>query len=67
LQDVQALERVLPPRVPGQVPPGDAMTEEYVLEDVDPTQQARSRGMTALDDEDDEMHPHAERVQCASQ
>jgi len=66
-EDVKALERVLPPRIPGQLPPGDAMIEDYVLEDVDPTQQARSRGMTALDDEDDDMHPHAERVQCASQ
>lgn len=64
--DVRALERILPHRVPEQLPPPDAMVEDFVLDDVDPTQQARSRGMT-LDDDDDDMHPHAERVQCASQ
>lgn len=66
-QDVKALERILPPRIPDQLPPPDAMVEDFVLEDVDPAQQARSRGMTALDEDEDDMHPHAERVQCASQ
>jgi len=63
----KALESVLPPRNTGEVPPPDAMVEDYVLEDIDPTRETqRSRGMN-MDEDDDEMHPGAERVQCASQ
>ncbi|KAF2808594.1 DnaJ-domain-containing protein [Mytilinidion resinicola] len=63
----QALERILPPRKVDIQPPPDAMTEDFTLDSVDPTrEQARARGM-AMDDDDDEMHPGAERVQCASQ
>ncbi|OCK75140.1 DnaJ-domain-containing protein [Lepidopterella palustris CBS 459.81] len=62
-----ALERILPTRRTDQMPPPDAMTEDFSLDSVDPAQeQARARGM-ASDDEDDDMHPGAERVQCASQ
>jgi DnaJ family protein A protein 2 len=65
---IAALESVLAPRAQDQLPPPDAMTEDFQLEDVDPTrEQARSRGMNAMDDEDDEMHGGGERVQCASQ
>jgi DnaJ family protein A protein 2 len=43
------------------------MTKEFTLESVDPTREAqRARGM-AMDDDGDDMHPGAERVQCASQ
>lgn len=66
-EQVKALESVLPPRKPDHLPPPDAMIEDFTLEDVDPTrEEGRSRGMMS-DDEDDEMHPGAERVQCASQ
>jgi len=65
---IAALESVLAPRVQDQLPPPDAMTEDFLLEDVDQTrEQARSRGLAAMEDEDDDMHPGAERVQCQSQ
>lgn len=68
-EQIKALESVLPPRkVPASLPPPDAMTEDFTLDDVDPArEQARARGMAAMDDEDDEMHAGGERVQCASQ
>ncbi|KAF2146632.1 uncharacterized protein K452DRAFT_241568 [Aplosporella prunicola CBS 121167] len=67
-EDRQALERILGPRkVEAPTPPADAMTEDFQLDNVDPTREhARSRG-AAMDDDDDDMHPGAERVQCASQ
>jgi DnaJ homolog subfamily A member 2 len=66
-EQVKALESVLPPRMPQQIPPPDAMTEDYALEKVDPMQEGgRARGATGEDDED-EMHGGGERVQCASQ
>jgi len=66
-EQVKALESVLPARKPQSIPPNDAMTEDYSLEKVDPTQEGgRARGATA-EDEDDEMHAGGERVQCASQ
>lgn len=67
LQNLELLEQVLPPRPQQPVPTSDAMVEDYDLEDVDPRQQARARGATSLEEEDDDMHPGAERVQCASQ
>jgi len=68
-EQIAALESVLPPRpVPASLPPPDAMVEDFSLDDVDPNkEQARARGATGLDDDDDDMHPGAERVQCASQ
>jgi len=66
-EQIKALESVLPPRMPQNVPPPDAMTEDYPLEKVDPTREGqRSQGATGEDD-DDEMHAGGERVQCASQ
>lgn len=68
-EQIKALESVLPPRaVPTSLPPPDAMTEDFTLEDVDPTRESgRARGMGGMEEDDDDMHPGAERVQCASQ
>jgi DnaJ family protein A protein 2 len=68
-EHIRALESVLPPRkAPDALPPANAMTEDFTLEAVDPTrEQARARGMASPDEDDDDMHPGAERVQCASQ
>lgn len=65
-QQVKALESVLPPRKPQAIPPPDAMTEDYALEKVDPMQEG-GRANRMMDDDEDEMHPGGERVQCASQ
>lgn len=66
-QQVKALESVLPPRSPQNIPPADAMTEDYSLEKVDPMQEgSRARGATGEDDEEG-MGEGGERVQCASQ
>ena len=67
-EQVRALESILPPRIQNAAPPSDAMVEDYALEDVDPTREsARARGMTAVDEDDDDMQPGGERVQCATQ
>ena len=66
-QQVKALESVLPPRKPQAIPPPDAMTEDYGLEKVDPTQEGQRANRMAMDDDDDDMHGGGERVQCASQ
>ena len=43
-------------------------TEDFTLDSVDPNREAgRARGMQSPDEDDDDMHPGAERVQCASQ
>lgn len=68
LQNLEMLEKVLPPRMQqASVPSSDAMIEDFELEDVDPRQQARAQGAAGFTDEDDDMHPGAERVQCAQQ
>ncbi|KAK5087079.1 Type I HSP40 co-chaperone [Lithohypha guttulata] len=67
LQNLHLLEQVLPPRIHQQAPSPDAMQEDFDLEDVDPRNQARAQGAAYGEDEEDEMHPGAERVQCASQ
>jgi DnaJ homolog subfamily A member 2 len=64
-KQVAELEAILPPRVTPPQIPADAMVEDFVLEEVDPTREGRVRG--ALDDDDDEMHAGGERVQCATQ
>ncbi|KAF2679310.1 DnaJ-domain-containing protein [Lentithecium fluviatile CBS 122367] len=68
-EHIKALESVLPPRLAaGPTPPPDAMNEDFILEPVDPTREGgRARGVAGMEDEDDEMHSGAERVQCASQ
>jgi len=43
------------------------MTDDFTLEDVDPSREgARAQG-AHMEDEDDEMGAGGERVQCASQ
>lgn len=64
----KALESVLPPRMPQSVPPADAMTEDYTLENLDARDQAGSqRNGMDMDDDDEHEGGGAERVQCASQ
>jgi DnaJ family protein A protein 2 len=61
-----ALRQILPPPSLINVPPATAVSEPVDLEDTD----AHSRGFAndgdAMD-EDEDGHPQAERVQCASQ
>jgi DnaJ family protein A protein 2 len=66
-EQVKALESVLPPRVQTSAPPPNAMMDDFQLEDFDPQRDGGRRGMNAMDEDDDDMHPGAERVQCASQ
>lgn len=67
-EQLHLLEQVLPPRLQQTAPPGDAMIEDYDVEDVDPRYQARAQGAAGGDEEDEDGVPHgAERVQCASQ
>ena len=65
-QQVAALESVLPPRMQGPQPPPDAMVDDFNVDDVDLTREGPRLGATMEDDED-EMGGHGERVQCASQ
>lgn len=70
LQNLDLLEKVLPPRTQQQQPPADSMVEDFVLEDVDQNDyaQARAHGAVGMDeDEEDGVPPGAERMQCASQ
>lgn len=70
LQNLELLEKVLPPRMQQPQPPSDSMVEDYELEEVDPSEgsQARAHGATSMmDEDDDDVPPGAERVQCASQ
>ncbi|KAF7712542.1 DnaJ family protein [Penicillium ucsense] len=70
LQNLDLLEKVLPPRTQQNQPPADAMVEDFELEDIDTTEnsQARAHGAAgAMDEDDDDVPPGAERVQCASQ
>jgi len=68
MQNLHLLESVLPPRAIQNSPTGDAMVEDFELEDVDPRGQARAQGAAGLDDEDEDGIPQgAERMQCASQ
>lgn len=68
LQNLHLLEQVLPTRIQQAPIPNDSMSEDFVLEDVDPRNQARAHGAAGLDDEDEDGMPQgAERMQCASQ
>lgn len=65
---LQMLEQILPPRKPQAIPPKDAMTEDYSLEEVDQSGQRRAQGATSMEEEDEDGVPQAgERMQCASQ
>ncbi|KAI6250035.1 Mitochondrial protein import protein mas5 [Erysiphe necator] len=64
----ETIKKLIPPSVTPILPPTDTMTETVYFEDVDPNDQARAHGATAMDEDDDDGHPAgAERVQCASQ
>jgi DnaJ homolog subfamily A member 2 len=68
IQNVELLEQVLPPRMIQQAPPKDSMVDDYDLEDVDARGHARAQGAAGLgEDDDDDVPPGAERMQCASQ
>lgn len=65
-----ALRNILPPPALINVPPNEAMSEPAALEDVDSSAGAKpfgAQGGMAMDEDDEDGHPHAERVQCASQ
>ncbi|GAM82638.1 hypothetical protein ANO11243_006200 [Dothideomycetidae sp. 11243] len=66
-QQIAALESVLPPRMPQNVPPENAMTEDYELDKVDPEREAARAQQAGMEDEDDEMHGGGGNVQCQSQ
>ncbi|KAK6843259.1 DnaJ like subfamily A member 2 [Apiospora arundinis] len=64
----EALQKLLPAPALQAISPADAMTDSADLEDMDQQQQARVFGSGSMeDDEDEDGHPGAERVQCASQ
>ena len=64
----EALRKLLPPPTLLTTPPQEAMTEPADLEDVDGHSGAKAfGGAGGAEDEDEDGHPHAERVQCASQ
>jgi DnaJ homolog subfamily A member 2 len=65
-QDKAALERILGPRREYAQPPPDAMVDDFQLDDVDPMRDQRAPN-ASMEDDEDEMHPGGERVQCASQ
>ncbi|OQE24459.1 hypothetical protein PENSTE_c007G02947 [Penicillium steckii] len=70
LQNLELLEKVLPPRMEQTQPPADAMVEDFELQDIDGSEpsQARAHGAAGgMDEDDDDVPPGAERVQCASQ
>ncbi|PLB45077.1 mitochondrial protein import protein MAS5 [Aspergillus steynii IBT 23096] len=70
LQNLNLLDQVLPPRMEQAKPPTDAMVEDFELEEIDGSEysQARAHGAASgMDDDDDDVPPGAERVQCASQ
>ncbi|KKK11988.1 hypothetical protein P175DRAFT_0543621 [Aspergillus ochraceoroseus IBT 24754] len=68
LNNIELLEQVLPPRTAQAQAPSDSMVEDFELEDVDANEhsQARAHG-AAMDEDDEDVPPGAERVQCASQ
>lgn len=63
----EALKTILPVSKNMVAPPAETMTETVDFEDVDPGQQARARGATAMDEDDEDGQGGGERVQCASQ
>lgn len=70
LQNLELLEKVLPPRMEMPQAPSDAMVDDFELQGVDESEssQARAQGAAGvMDEDDDDVPPGAERVQCASQ
>ena len=60
----EALRKFLPAPAQQNVPP-ESMTEPADLEEVDNAN--RGFGDSAMEEDEEHEHPHAERVQCASQ
>lgn len=72
LQNLELLEKVLPPRMQQNQPPADSMVEDFDLEEVDASEGSQARAQNAananaMDEDDEDVPPGAERVQCASQ
>jgi len=70
LQNLELLEKVLPPRIQQHQPPADAMVEDFELEDPEASEGGQARAHahgSAMDEDEDDVPPGAERVQCASQ
>ncbi|KAJ5106292.1 Mitochondrial protein import protein mas5 [Penicillium angulare] len=70
LQNLELLEKVLPPRVHQTQPPADAMVDDFELEGIEGSEPAQARAHGAaggMDEDDDDVPAGAERVQCASQ
>jgi DnaJ homolog subfamily A member 2 len=64
----EGLRRILPSPSIENVPPTEAMSEPADLEDVDnPRSRVFASGGGRMDEDDEDGHPGAERVQCASQ
>ena len=64
----EALRKLLPSAPVQNVPPAEAMTEPADLEDLDSQASGRVFGSPGMGEEEEEDgHPGAERVQCASQ
>ncbi|KKY36620.1 putative chaperone dnaj 2 [Diaporthe ampelina] len=64
----EELRKILPSPSVQNVPPAEAMTEPADLEDPDTNAGARAfGGGEGMDEDDEDGHPQAERVQCASQ
>lgn len=69
-QDERALEtlrEILPVPSVQVARPAEARTEPANLEDVDAQSQNRVFGRPGMDGDDEDGHPGAERVQCATQ
>ena len=69
-QAFESLRTVLPAPALETIPPADAVMDNVELEALDHHSQARGFGGgagQAMDEDDEDGHPHAERVQCASQ
>ncbi|KAI0141484.1 DnaJ domain-containing protein [Pestalotiopsis sp. NC0098] len=63
----EQLRKILPSPSLQITPPAEAMTEPADLEEVDAQQSQNAFGGGGMDEDDEDGHPHGERVQCASQ
>lgn len=62
-ETIPAIENALPPREEIIIPDN---AEEVMLVEFDPEEEARRRHMKNAYSEDDDMHGHGQRVQCAT-